>query len=819
VAVTEGILRDVRYACRGLARRPGFTAVALLSLALGIGANTAIFSLLDAVFLRPLPVAGIARLAAVFTVSSDLPGYLPVSRLNGVDYRVLGGVFSDLVLIEDLSLSLAGRSRPEQISGQMVSARYFETLGVRPILGRGFLPEEDRIARPVVVLGHGLWHRRFGADPDILGRSVRLNGHPFIVVGVAPVGFTGVSLVPRSEFWVPEGIYRQVLPAYFSALWDNRRALGYAAVGRLKSGVSVDQAQAALRALARQLEREYPDTNRHRGVALIPLAQALISPNQRQAYVRAGGLVATMVGLVLLIACANLANLLLVRATGRRKEIAMRIALGGRRGDLVRQLLIESLLLSLAASAAGLLLAWWSFTLISLVQTPYLPASLDLGLDGRVLTFTLALALATALLFGLVPALAVSRPDLVSALKSQSSELPGSGAGRRFGLRGLLIVGQVSLSMVALIGAGLFLASLKNALRIDPGFDRGHLAVFSFDLDSQAVDEARGQQLLRQMAEQAAALPGVRSAAIGENLMLADTGMRHILLIDSAAAPTDLQTSAQQSSVGPGYFETLGIPILRGRTFMAADRADSRPVVVVNRTLAERFWPGQNPLGRRFTVLPSRRQLEIVGVAQDVKYNTLGEDPQLYIYVPLAQQYMAGATLHVRTLGEPQTVVTAVTRQLQGAAPEMALLRATTMSEVIGQQLWAPRIAAVLLALFGVVALVLVMIGIYAVIAHSIAQRHREIGIRMALGAQRSTVVRLFLRQGIEAVAVGLVCGLLAALIAVGAISDLLFGITPRNPLIFAGAALLLGAVAAVANYIPTRRATAVSPLVVMRQE
>jgi predicted permease len=818
----EKLLQDLRYGLRGLLRRPGFTAVALLSLALGIGANTAIFTLLNAVFFQPLPVTDISRLVAVFTVSSDIPGYLPISQPNFVDYRDQGGVFSGLALVSQLTLSLSGGGHPEQVSGQMVSARYFEILGVRPALGRTFLPEEDRIARPVVVLGNGLWRRRFGADPKILGRTIRLNGRELTVIGVAPAAFYGTSFVSRSDFWVPVGMYEQVLPEFVRSLWTNRRVLGFGAVGRLKPGMSLEQGQAALKSLASRLSEEYPDANHNRNVVLLPLTQALISPNDRQGYVRAGGLLVTMVGLVLLIACANLANMLLVRASGRRKEIAVRLALGGRRMDLIRQLLTESLILALVAGAAGLLLATWSFTLLSLVQSPYLPESLALGLDFRVLAFTLALALGTALLFGLVPALAASRPDLVPALKdATAASVASSGGtrGRRFDPRNLLIVGQVGLSVVALVGAILFLLSLKNAQRIDPGFEREHLAVLSFDLDSQGFDEARGQEILRRVAEQVATLPGVRSAAIGENLMLADVGVRHILLIDSPAAPADQRIVAQESSVGPGYFETLGIPILRGRTFSAADRADSRAVVIVNRTLADRFWPGENPIGKRFAVLPSKRVLEIVGVARDAKYNTLGEEPQLYIYQPMAQEYTPAVTLHVRTRGEPGTVLAAVRRQVQALAPEMPLTRVKTMPAVIGELLWAPRVCAVLLGLFGAVALILVMIGIYGVIAHSIAQRQREIGIRMALGAQRSDVIRLFLRQGLLAVAIGLACGLVGALLVVRTIADLLFGIDPMNPVVFSATLLLLAVVATVANYIPTRRATAVSPLVVMRQE
>jgi predicted permease len=814
----EKLLQDFRYGLRGLLRRPGFTAVALLSLALGIGANTAIFTLLDTVFLQPLPVADISRLTEVYTVATDFPGFLPVSQLNLIDYRDLSGAFSDLALIAPLTLSLSGGAHPEQIAGQMVSARYFDTLGVRLALGRGFLPDEDRVARPVVVISDGLWRRRFGADPRILGRALRLNGHELAVVGVAPPGFYGCDFVFRSDLWVPAGLHDQILPEALRSLWTLRRGLAFSAVGRLKAGVRFAQAETAMRSLAGHLAQEYPDANRHRSVALVPLGQALINPNLRQGYLRAGGLLVTMVGLVLLIACANLANLLLVRASGRRQEIAIRLAIGGRRADLLRQLLVESVLLSLAASGAGLLLAVWALNLMSLVQSPYLPPSLPLRLDGTVLGFTLLLALVTSLLFGLVPALAASRPDLVPALKNETAAARRGGL-VRLGLRHLLIVGQVGLSAMALVGAMLFLLSLRNAQRSDPGFERTHLAVLSFDLDSQGYDEARGQQFLRQVVEQVAPLPGVISAAIGENLMLSDQGGNHILQVDSPAAPPDQRIIAQISAVGPDYFATLGIPIVSGRALGALDRANSRSVVVVNQTMARRLWPGESPIGKRFTILPWKRQLEIVGVARDVKYNTLGEDPQLYLYLPETQDYTPAVTLHVRTRGEPQAVLEAVRRQVQAMAPDMPLTRIKTMPMVIGELLWAPRVCAVLLGLFGVVALILVVIGIYSVIAHSIVERQREIGIRMALGARSADVVRLFLGQGMRAVLVGLVCGLGGALLAVHGVADLLFNVNAANPLIYLVATLLLALVSLVANFLPTRRAAALSPLVVMRQQ
>ncbi len=812
------VLSDLRYALRGVLRRPGFTAVAVVSLALGIGANTAIFTFIQAVFLRPLPVTDPAHLVALYTVSSDIPGYLPISRLNFVDYREQTAVFSGAALVAQISLSLSGAGEPEAIPGLMVSANYFDLLGVRPRLGRGFLPEEDTVARPVVVLSHGLWHRRFASDPRLVGREVRLNGRQLTVVGIAPPGFFGTDFVSRAELWVPAGLYQQVLPQTLVPLWGNRRVLAFGAVGRLRQGMNPRLAAAVLRPLSERLAREYPDADRNRALTLVPLGQAAIDPNSRDDYTRAATLLATMVGLVLLIACANLANMLLVRASGRRKEIAVRIAIGGQRSHLVRQLLAESVLLSLLAGAAGLLLADWSFRLIARIQSPYLPGSLDLALDGHVLIFTLALSLVTALLFGLVPALATSRPELVPALKNEAA--PKAGTPRRFGLRDLLIVGQVGLSVMALAGALLFLQSLRNAQRIDTGFDRAHLAVFSFDLQGQGYDEeARGREVLRELAAQAASLPGVRSAAVGENLMLADTGGSHILLIDSPAAPADRRIFAQASSVGPGYFETLQVPILRGRAFSAADRDGARPTVVINQTMADRFWRNQDPLGRRFTILPSRQSLEVVGVARDVKYNSLGEEPQLYIYLPIDQQYTPAVTLYVRTQGDPAAALAPVRRQIQAAVPAMPLSRAKTMDGVIGELLWAPRVCAVLLTLFGVVALTLVTIGIYGVIAHSIAQRRREIGIRMALGARHGDVVALFLRQGFVPVAVGLACGLAGALLAVRAVASLLFGVDPTDPRVFLLTIALLAAVSAIANYVPTRRATAVSPLSAMRPE
>jgi predicted permease len=804
---------------RGLARRPAFTAVAVLSLALGIGANTTIFTLIKAIFLQPLPVSEPSRLVSVYTILEGFPAFLPVSHLNYLDFRDQATSFTSLAASVPVSLSLVRSGEPEPVAASLVSGNYFPMLGVQPALGRFFLPEEDGApgAHPVAVLSYGLWQRRFGSDSGVIGRVVRLNGRPFTLVGVGPRGFRGTGTLSTVDLWLPLAMHDQTLDRRRRPFFDQRRATFLDLLGRLKPGVTVQSAGAEMKGLAAHLATEYPDANQKRTVALVPLTESTISPGSRDLYVRAGALLAAMVGTVLLIACANVANMLLVQAAGRRREIAVRIAIGSSRGRLVRQLLTESLLLALLGGGSGLFVAVGLRALATRLAAAYLPASLDFSFDLSVLVFTLALSLLTGLVFGLVPALQSSRPALVPALKSEAgvAAVPG----RRFGLRNLLVVVQVALCLVALIGAALFLLSLRNAQKADPGFDREHLLTATFDLDAEGYDETRGLDFQKRLVDRVASLPGVRSAAVAENLLLVSDGLRRTLVLGEGERPPEGLIAAQTNAVSPDYFAALGIPILRGRSFTDQDRAGTTAVVVINDTMARKLWPGTSPLGHRFAMKPTNEVVEVVGVVADAKYNSLGEAPQLYLFRPIRQSYSASVTLHVRTERDPQALSSAVRREIHDLDAGLPVAQIATMSSVIDDLLWAPRAAAVLLAVFGALGLILACIGIYGVMSYSVTQRRREIGIRLALGEARSSIVRLFLARGMVQVATGLALGLLAAWLTARMIGALLFGVDARNVPAFAGTALLLGLVSLLATWLPARRATAVPPLIVMRQE
>ena len=686
----SGLQSDLRWALRGLARRPGFTAVAVLSLALGIGANATVFSLANAVLLRPLPVREPARLVALHTITPDIPVHLQISWENFRDLRERSRTLTGLMATGPATVSLSGGGPPEQVFGQMVTGDYFDVLGVRPALGRAFLPEEDRTpgSHPVVVLGDGLWRRRFGGDPGIVGRTIRLNGEAFTVVGIAPPGFRGLQPLNSPELWVPMMMYPRVMPSRLRIYFEARGAPLLGVVGRLAPGKSLEQARDELEALSTALAEEYPLANQRRTVVPIPLLDTVGGPDEHAGYVRAAGLLLALVGAVLLIACANLANLLLARSAGRRPEMAVRLSLGSSRGRLVRQLLTESLLLVLAGGLAGLLLAAWARRLVPLLGSPYLPDALEIPIDGRVLAFTLGLSVLTGLLFGLAPALRAGRADLAAGLGARAREEAPGKLGR-FGFQGLLVALQVALSLIALAGAAAFLRSLANARSIDPGFDHERLLVLSFDLDGAGYGETRGQDLLGRMIERLAAVPGVRSAAAGENLLLVEQGIRRAVALegqpaDNSGPPTIVQTNA----VGPSYFDTLSIRRLRGRAFTAADRAGAPHVVVINRTMAEHLWSGEDPVGRRFRFLgPDEPEREVVGVVEDSRYNDLGEEPQLYVFLPLAQAWSSAVTLHVRTEGDPEDLVGTVRREIQAVVPEVPLVDVRPMSRVLDLEL------------------------------------------------------------------------------------------------------------------------------------
>lgn len=817
----DSLWRDIRYGLRTLLKRPGFTVTAVLSLALGIGANTTIFTVINAVFLQPLPVAEPSRLVSVYGTDANNVGgnldFLPISQKNYEDYRDRNQSFSGLVAFAPVPISLSSGDQPEELRGLLVTGNYFDVLGVKPAYGRTFLPEEDRTpgTHPVVVVSHGLWQRRFGGVPDLVGKTVTLNNQSFTVIGIAPRTFKGTSALENIDVWIPNMMHDQVLTGTLRTFYNLRRALMLNAIGRLKPEITLAQGAADMKNIASQLEQEYPKDNEKRSVTFAPLTESTINPSQRSTFALAGILLMTIVGFILLIACANVANLLTSRAIARRSEIALRLALGCSRGRLIRQLMVESLLLALMGGALGLLVAvagrsvLWSFIPPFLAQ-----AGIDISLDLRVLGFTLLLSLITGVIFGLVPTLQASKPDLVAELKDRTAQPRGS---RGFSLRNILVVAQVALSIVSLIGAGLFIRSLRNAVQINPGFETQHLLLLSFNVAAQGYDENRGQEFYRQVVQRIETVSGVKSASEASRAPLAGGIMRSVF-IEGQDAPTNSRgTLVIANAVGLKYFETLGISLLRGRNFSEGDRDKGLRVAIINEAMARRFWPSQDPLTQSFKFFGTDASIQIVGVVTDSKLVTLGENSRPCVYLPLLQNYSTPVTLYVRTLGDPVAVLGTVRREMQTLEPNLPLGNASTMPEIIDQALWAPRITAVLLAIFGLLGLVLAAIGIYGILVYSVNQRSREIGIRMALGAQRRDILRLVVGEGMLLVIIGIALGLVASFVATRFIVNLLFGVSATDPIVFSIVALLLALVALFACYIPARKATKVDPLLALR--
>jgi predicted permease len=820
----SGLLRDARYAIRLLSRTPVYTAAAVLSLALGIGANTTIFSLLNGVFLHPLPVREPAELVSVFSTDARNTGgfndYLPTSYPNFQDYRDDSQVFSGLVAYQGIPLSFSQRDGAEQIAAEIVSADYFTVLGIVPSLGRAFRHDEDRTGTPpIAVLSHGFWTRRLGADPRVVGRTVTLNRQAFTVIGVAPEGFKGTNAFGAPAVWVPMALHERLLTGFAAENFNERRALLFEIAGRLKPGVSVERATAQMKTIASRLEREYPVPNKGRSVTLVPLTQATINPGFRGDAVVGSAMLMAVVALVLLIACANVANLLLARAVARQKEVAVRLSLGAGRVRLVRQLLTESLLLAVVSGATGLLVAYWCRTLLWAARPPFLPDdALDLTFDLRVLAFTAGVSLVTGVLFGLVPAWQASKPDLVMELKDRTS-LP-TGANRWLSARNVFVAAQVALSVVALIVGGLFVRSLGNAQRIDPGFDVARLFIVQFDLGAEGYDEARGRDFHRRLLENVRALPGVEAAAVTTTVPLFGGG------IARSVFPEGRDTSDPKNgvlvrvgAVSTDYFRAMGIRRVRGREFTDADAGPSPPVVVINEAAARRLWPDEDPIGKRFTFFGIAAPNEVVGVVRDAKVNTIGEPPTPFIYTPLLQTYSPAAILAVRAPGDPASLMPggrSIFRQLDRQLP---LVRVTTLADVFDQSLWPARIGAALLSIFGLLALVLSAIGIYGVTSYAVTQRTREIGVRMALGARPVTVLSLVFRQAMGLALAGMALGLGAAALLTGYIASLLYGLSGTDPVTFAVVTLVLVAAAAAACLLPAWRASRVDPLEALRYE
>jgi len=810
----ETLLHDVRYGSRQLLKHPVFTILAIVSLALGIGANTAIFSLVNTVLLRQLPVKEPSQLIEVYGSLNNGADFTLQSYVNYKDYRDRNDVFSGLFVYRIVVSSLSHNGSNERVWGFLASGNYFDVLGVKPMLGRAFSPEEDQTpgSHPVAVLSYPCWQKRFGADPAIVGRTILLNKY-FTVIGVAPKGFFGTEVAYAPEFWTPITMAKVIEPG--SRWLDSRDSDNLFMIGRMKPGVTRPQVKAAMDAITLQLGKEYPAENEGRGIMLSP--PGLFIPSIRDASITFAGVLMVIVGLVLLLACVNLANLQLARATGRRKEIAIRLAVGASRGRLVQQLLTEGVLLSLAGGALGLLLAAGINKLVGGIKLPTdIALVFDLRLDWRVMLFALALSIFTGVVFSLLPALQSSKPALVPSLKDDAK----LGGFRRSRLRNSLVVAQVSLSLVLLICAGLIVRSLQAAQKMRPGFDTQNAVAISFDVGLQGYDETKGRAFQRQILERARAIPGVRSAALTSSLPLAlNYNSAGVYLEGQPATGVSNLPLCIPTSVSPGFFDTMGI-LFRGRDFAEnEDKKESR-VAVVDEIFATKFFPGQDPIGKRFNFSgPKDPFWEIIGVAGSVKHNSLAETPQPGVFRPQFRDYDTVVTLVARTQGDPRSVIAALRKEFQAMDPTLPLYDIKTLTEHMKIPLFPARMAANVLGSFGVLALVLAAIGIYGVMSYVVAGRTREIGLRMALGAQLRHVRQLILGQGMILASIGLAVGLAVVFILAQFLTSMLYGVSPADPITFIAITFLLAAVALVACYIPARRAARVDPMVTLREE
>lgn len=811
------IVRDLRYALRRLLATPGFTAVAVLSLALGIGANTAIFSMVDAVLLDDLPLEDPDELVELYSSDSDGFQYATSSHPDYLDVRREGGVFENVVATRSFIGRIDVAGAPRVAFGELISWDYFQTLGVEMTLGRAFLEEEDRTpgTHPVVILGHRTWTQSFGADPQIVGRSVYLNGRPYTVVGVAPEAFTGSMPVLVSSFYVPL-MMSDVLMG--SEQIERRGTRNLFLKARLLPGITAAQANDALRALSASLEERYPESNENRYMSVVPSSQVSIHPALDEILTPVAGLLLAVVALVLLIACANLASFLLARGEDRRREIAVRLALGAGRGRLVRQLLVETTLLALLGGLAGLILAQWTVGLILAFKPPIpVPVDVQIDLDRTVLLFTAGVSLFAGLAFGLLPALQATNPDVAPTLKGDAG---GRGRGGRLGLRGGLVVTQVAFSFVLLIGAGLFTRSLQKAQAIDPGFDTsvGALVWPMPQLSGYDTDE-EVRSFFIEYGERLLAHPRVTGVAMADRLPLGTAVQTGGYLVPGVPSETpDGDHDIDDTNVRPGYFDAMGVEIVAGRAFQEAD-VDGAPVVIVSRAFVDRFYPGEDVVGRAIQTAGGS-DLRIVGVAADTKVRTLGEPPRPYVYRLWGQRGTTGLQVVVKGDATSDELVAVARETLDEVSPEMVLFEPIkTMDEHLALLLFPPRMAAMVLSVFGGLALLLAAIGVYGVVSWVVARGTREMGIRMSLGATARDVMAMAVGRGMRLVGVGALIGVVLAVGVTWAVSSYLFGISSRDVVTFAVIPLVLTTVAFVAAWIPARRASRVDPVRALRSE
>jgi macrolide transport system ATP-binding/permease protein len=804
---------DLRYSLRMLTKNPGVTAAAVLSLALGIGANATIFTWVESVLLNPLPGIPEADRLFVLAGKSRNGDDRSLSYPNFRDIRAQATTFEP-ILQDDVLLAVSDGQEADRAFAILVSGNYFDVLGTRPMLGRAFVKAEDQTpgGAPVLVLSYAYWQRRFGGQASVVGRSVKVNDRPYTIVGVMPADFLGTTLGLAPDAWVPMMQQPELQPVGDRL---EARGSGWAqALVRLRDGISLEAANAELETIRAALEREY-STNDGWRLSIIPVSN---SPWGAPMALRPVLLVLVgVVAAVLLIACANIANLLLSKAVGRRREIAVRMALGASRGRVVRQLLLESLMLSLLGGAAGLVVAWWSAGLLMVFVPPTdFPINLGIRVDGSVLAFTAMASIATGLVFGLVPALHASSPRMVQALREESGRTSAGAAKHR--LRNGLVVAQVALCLVLLVGAGLFLQSLRRGAHLQPGFDPANVVMASFDVFPAGYDRARGLVFQRQLLDRLRSAAGIERAALARTIPLGFSGNSSTgIAIDGYQPKKDEEIVISFNEVSDGYFETLRIPIVAGRSFTERDVDGAVPAAIVNETMARRYWRDGDPVGRNITAGGER--IQIVGVAKDGKYRSLSESPRPYMYFPLAQRYRSAVKLHVRSAGETGATLNTIRDVLREMDPDLPITETMPITDHLEQAIFAQRIAATLLGIFGALALTLAGVGLYGVMAYAVSERTHEMGIRLALGARPGELRGMVVASGMKVAAVGLAIGAAGAAAVSRLLTSLLNGVSPTDPVTFAVVLATLAAVAFLAAFIPARRASLVDPIVALRYE
>jgi putative ABC transport system permease protein len=812
----EMFWQDIRYGIRMLLKAPSISIVATIALALGIGANTAIFSVVNAVLLRPLPFASSEQLMNVWETDSARGSVRgAASYPNFVDWREQNHVFEHMSTYHNSDFILTGRGESTRLQGAVVNADLFPLLGVTPVIGRGFLPAEDNPgeAGRVVVLSQSLFQKRFNSDPNIVNQSMVLDGKSYTIIGIMPGAFQFPVQNDPVELWTTVALDREGK----EPITEERGAHYMDVIARLKRGVSKEQAQAEMTAISARLEQQYPDKNLHRSTRVQSTLEALVGDVRPALLILLGA-----VGFVLLIACANVANLLLARAMSRHKEMAIRSALGASRMRVVRQLLTESVILSLAGGLLGLVLAvWWSDLLVALGKEN-IPRALQVGLDWRVLGFTLLVSLLTGIVFGLVPAIHSSKTELTESLKEGGRS--GAEGARRNRIRGVLVVGELAIAVVLLVGAGLLIQSLWRLRQVSPGFESQNLLTFVVGIPEVKYPTEKQAQFYRDLITRVESLPGVRSASSVIPLPLSGDAFSISFETEGRPVAKGDRPSADFFAVQGDYFKTLGVPILKGRDFTERDNKQGPPVIIVNQAFARKFFPNEDPVGKRIrpgistdTDDPAMR--EIIGVVSDIRNRNLSSELRAGYYLPAAQMPFNQMTLVVRTTNDPHSLITAVQNEVHAMDNELPIFNVKTMDEYISATVAGPRFNATLLVIFAGVALILTIVGLYGVMSYSVAQRTNEIGIRMALGAQASDVLRLIVSQGFKLVLIGLGIGLVGAFALTRVIGSLLFGVTTKDPLTFAAVAVLLALVALLACYIPARRATRLDPLHALRYE